>query len=837
MKKKRPQSTSRLGNTPKEMVDTKSEIDTKSIAAAAALTALAGATATASAASAASAVTAVATTTAATATVPVASAASVPAGPKGPVAAASFPPLSAPKTITITFAPNWSQLDMQSPSRPLTVSVVFGPPGTFPQHSQFCIELLMFCDDSNAPTQTYPLGGDSFSISKADRALLWYANAPFPRFEHAVVRSGCCLSTADLRTVSVTLRTHPDEKLPHALVYVKRSAKHPINQPDNTGYIRVIRGHHYHLNITFAAGSTIAQRVGNHAWKPLIYLTTKKVHPLTGKDTVLGSRVFTHFNTNWAQGVEHNPEKWERKAAEEAIVADARAAEALRKRKAAEEATAADARAAEALRKRKAAEEATAADARAAEALRKRKAAEEATAADARAAEALRLQQSAALQYQQLEQQRALLQLTVIGQQKAQAFQHAMSPIGGTHNAKVAPATAAAAALIAGQPLIERESPPVETLADLEKEIILKPLHMIKLPRIFESASAKRFEAEKSEKDRKDSQESLVADDLIRFPLANGMSFNPSVNNFSQASILSRAMGDVEFEARMFSLDSRHAVYDAACHLLSTFSEINQLSGWQHVAWYIRNPALYLEKTKEAQRVAEAGKTYSFAEAYAASQTNMEEYVRRGQNLIKRFACRIEWLLSLLKPVNKKFDSVFALRVMAADKVWAQDANEFMREVERKVTDLVVANENKFQAFRELQRKGVLWPHSMELRKQIESAGFAFHPMMIKRDRCICKTCDVEVSGWRSWHNPWSFHNYSRHDDSFRPPANWLRVDPPATAASTATAATAASVPAVSTAAAGSHLTAAAIQASSGDYKAQPTAASGTTATSAPMRP
>ena len=424
MRRSKPQSTSRLNNMPKEM-DTKSEIDTKSIAAAAALTALAGATATASAASAASAVTAVATTTAATATVPVASAASVPAGPKGPVAAASFPPLSSPKTMTITFAPDWSQLDMQSPSRPLTVSVVLGPSGTLPQHSRFCVELLMFCD-SNAPTQTYPLGGDSFTISKADRALLWYANAPFPRFEHAVVRSGCRLSTADeLRTVSVTLRPHPDEKLPHTLVYVKRSAKLPINQPDNTGYIRVIRRHHYYLNITFAAGSTIDQLVGHHEWRPQIYLTSKKVDPLNGRDTIVGSRVFTHFNTNWAQGVEHNPEERERKAAEEAI------------------------------------------------------------AADARAAEALRLQQSAALQYQLLEQQMARLQLTAIGQQKTQAFQHAMSPIGGTHNAKVAPATAAAAALIAGQPLIERESPPVETLADLEKEIILKPLQMIKLPRIF----------------------------------------------------------------------------------------------------------------------------------------------------------------------------------------------------------------------------------------------------------------------------------------------------------------------------------------------------------------
>ena len=824
MRRRNPHSKSRLDNIPKEM-DTKSEIDTKSIAAAAASSAAAPARVTASAASAAtaaSAVTAVATATTtttaatATATVPVASAASVPAGPAGSVAAASFPLLSSPKTITITFAPDWSQLDMQSPSRPLTVSVLLGPPGTLPIHSQFCIELLMFCDDAYAPTQTYPLGGASITIGKADRALLWYANAPFPRFEHAVVRSGCRLSTADeLRTVSVTLRPHADEKLPHALVYVKRSAQLPINQPDNTGYIRVIRRHHYYLNITFAAGSTIAQLVGHHEWRPQIYLTSKKVDPLTGRDTIVGSQVFTHFNTNWAQGVEHNPEVRERKAAEEATAADATARALLIQTPV-------------------------------------RSMIELLLPPQilGGAQPTLTVSPDAYRYYLHRLQSAALCKLTVTGQQKAQVFQHALSPLNNPlgmgasvsvsniySNPNVASATPAAA----GAATVNAATVPVETLADLEKEISLKPLRMIKLPRIFESASAKKSEAEKSEKDRKDSQESLVADDLIRFPLANEMSFDPNVNNFSQASILSRTMGAVEYQARVVSLEGKHAVSDGARHLLSTFIAVNQLSGWQHVAWYIRNPALYLEKAKEAHRVAEAGGTYSFAEAYAASQTNvktegdtptsinMEEYVRRGQNLIKRFACRIEWLLSLLKPVNKKFDSVFALRVMAADRVWAHDANEFMREVESKLTELLMANQNKFQAFRELQSKGVLWPHSMELRKQIESAGFAFRPMMIKRDRCICGTCGVEVSGWRSWHNPWSFHNYSRHDASFRPPVNWLRAAPPPTAASTATAATAASVPAVSTAAAGIHVTAAASQASSEDYKAQPTAASCTT--------
>lgn len=41
--------------------------------------------------------------------------------------------------------------------------------------------------------------------------------------------------------------------------------------------------------------------------------------------------------------------------------------------------------------------------------------------------------------------------------------------------------------------------------------------------------------------------------------------------------------------------------------------------------------------------------------------------------------------------------------------------------------------------------------YSPNLRRQIERAGFIFRPMMIKRDRCVCDACGVEVSGWRPW--------------------------------------------------------------------------------------
>src|SRR5688572_909021 len=40
--------------------------------------------------------------------------------------------------------------------------------------------------------------------------------------------------------------------------------------------------------------------------------------------------------------------------------------------------------------------------------------------------------------------------------------------------------------------------------------------------------------------------------------------------------------------------------------------------------------------------------------------------------------------------------------------------------------------------------------------------------MMIKRDRTVCDTCGAEVSGWRPWYEPRSFHDYSKHNAQFR---------------------------------------------------------------------
>lgn len=58
----------------------------------------------------------------------------------------------------------------------------------------------------------------------------------------------------------------------------------------------MVQGHHYYLNITFAAGSTIAQLVGLHSWRPMVYLSVKKPEK-SNTESITGSRLFTNFVT------------------------------------------------------------------------------------------------------------------------------------------------------------------------------------------------------------------------------------------------------------------------------------------------------------------------------------------------------------------------------------------------------------------------------------------------------------------------------------------------------------------------------------------------------------
>jgi hypothetical protein len=72
-----------------------------------------------------------------------------------------------------------------------------------------------------------------------------------------------------------------------------------------------------------------------------------------------------------------------------------------------------------------------------------------------------------------------------------------------------------------------------------------------------------------------------------------------------------------------------------------------------------------------------------------------------------------------------------------------------MNQAEKDVKAMLADNPKKFGDFRELQRKGISWPHSYAMRKIFEADGFTFMPIMIKRDRMVCeKACKADVSSF-----------------------------------------------------------------------------------------
>jgi len=211
-----------------------------------------------------------------------------------------------------------------------------------------------------------------------------------------------------------------------------------------------------------------------------------------------------------------------------------------------------------------------------------------------------------------------------------------------------------------------------------------------------------------------------------------------------------------------------------AINVYNAVSTQSQLHGWQHVNDYISDPVAYLERTKvitrtnpndEDDELGYDAVGHTRGPAPAGSVRGLQQ---RGRELSRRMMKRVEWLAEKYAKAGKPFDPAFCVKVLTADSKWLEDATKFMKESEKKVEDMIKRNPQRFTAFRDLQQKGVQWPHSPFLRKEVESAGFVFRPMMIKRDRCLCEVCGADISGWRIWHNPWAFHRLEKHPDQFK---------------------------------------------------------------------
>lgn len=573
------------------------------------------------------------------------------------------------KTVTITFVPDWIQ-DNKSQAE-VSMCLLFGPANTLPQDAPWYIHFNVFCSESVPIVNT---NKSEESISKGQRALLWYDGKSFEKYKHSVVSNNCSsITNKDLKTHSIVLRTHGSETNANALIWARKRTK---SNNYNSSHLKVVSGHHYYLNITFAAQSTIAQKVGDvgdKAWRPIIYVFSK-TKDKDGVETIQ-SRLFTDFITNWAQGIEPNVDERELKLEKEAIQQDAKEnAEYQTSLKSANDKDS-----------------------------------------------ALKLVPS----LMPNPKPPATSRMISVGEVRYEGYMPGVDirKSADTHTGYFTtynssfPMVKTNFASMASHSHTSSSMLKPTTWAELETAINTVPVANIMLPSLEDK------------------------------PFKTDIPFEQVLEKFTslKESTLAQALFAIEGTAMITAKMPNSPLVNVARPLVDCFSAVSQLKGWLEVEKYICN------------------------EKSAVVNASVNELILDGQKLLRRLAQRIDWVLELQRTANKAFDPEFCLKVIAADRTWTETANAFMKKAETDVTYMLTHNPQKFHAFRELQRKGVQWPHSPQLRKEIESAGFVFRPMMIKRDRCVCEICNEEVWGWKSWDYPLSFHNYAKHPNTFQP--------------------------------------------------------------------
>lgn len=134
-----------------------------------------------------------------------------------------------------------------------------------------------------------------------------------------------------------------------------------------------------------------------------------------------------------------------------------------------------------------------------------------------------------------------------------------------------------------------------------------------------------------------------------------------------------------------------------------------------------------------------------------------------GRLLIKGFVQRLEWIMEIFKNSKVAFDQKLCLELLATDIPLIDRNDIFLNQCEDIVTEMLKKNPVLWNQWRATQKAGVPWPHDHQILNDLEKQGFVFRPMAVKRDRCKCVVCGIEVSMWRPWSTPSKLHDYSKH--------------------------------------------------------------------------
>jgi len=232
----------------------------------------------------------------------------------------------------------------------------------------------------------------------------------------------------------------------------------------------------------------------------------------------------------------------------------------------------------------------------------------------------------------------------------------------------------------------------------------------------------------------------------------------------------------LEQKARNEATDANSKLYEAAKRLTDVLSFSGQLPGFQHLEEFTADQDLYSKRQRAVERSAGARPT--------GIKGKIAELSDISKDIIKNAMLRARWVLEVeKKSASKQNDGKTLERVLGVllkDTKWMSDTAAFVKSVEQQISTLM--DNPAFARFRVLLSRGVEWPHSPHLRRHIEQAGFKFRARVFERDRCVCDACGVEVFGWRTWHNPWLFHDWSKRHP-FAPPPGTLSRNTTTTAA------------------------------------------------------
>jgi hypothetical protein len=690
-----------------------------------------------------------------------------------------------PKALALTVLVNWSNLEKANLTleaevklalRPRWLSVHFGPPpsslaaGPVTSYDskltvkagQWQLALNVYAAEKTPLVKKK----NETSVPSGGRLLLMFNGEPFGPNRYAVVRQHCRFPPGLVPRV-VAVHRNGAEPDPNALVFVRTQPS--IKRYREDSYIKVVRGHIYHFHITFPDGSLVNRYIAQ-GWGFTASLFTNK-RKRDGFTNVSPSCAVTQIQAKWLDLVEPDPDKHEITLAKQIkAIEDPEDIVVAAQRKAYRD---------EKARKRAENQGKQGGVSKVSE--RSRHPSGPAcplsgivedhtqpvagpptidgpvsffsTAAEAAAVAHAYFQQQQLLSQQQCEQQK---------QAAIAAFQ--AQPAAATARAK-------------------KESEWM--IADLNA---LPYMQSVSLP---DTNALKHYD-------------SAGIDFGHEVAACVGMSNTPATitgvpNTAKPTPVFSpndtellTFFSAVEERAKRVVTDSNSNVHWAAVRLTQVLSASTQLGGWRHVEEFLTDQDEYMKNQGPRRPVvtrsvpsAAAGPATALAAAAPAAgpatvepKGKIEKLLDSSADFLRATFMRVKWVLEIEKKAGaKQADGKTtdrALAVLLKDQKWMLDATDFLQSAVQEVSSLLNKNPAAFAKFREISSRGVPWPHSPHLRRRIELCGYVYRPMMIKRDRCVCEACGVEVSGWRPWHNPWLFHDWSRRHP-FAPPPGTLQ--------------------------------------------------------------